>query len=80
VKPVSASILARLQEFRADFKIHPRPRIHVDKVEKESILVYEYFKTDLLALLENYPPLPLTVRKKKLKEIGNKLADMHEKN
>jgi hypothetical protein len=79
VKPVSASILAHLQEFRADFIIHPRLRIHVDKIEKESILVYEYFKTDLLALVENYP-LPFTVRKKKLKEIGNKLADMHEKN
>ncbi|KAF1352906.1 calcium/calmodulin dependent protein kinase-like protein [Lizonia empirigonia] len=80
VKPVSESILEHLQEFRAEFESHPRLRIHVDKIEKESILVYEYFKTDLLALVENYPPLPLTARKKILKEIGSTLAEMHEKN
>jgi hypothetical protein len=40
VKPVSESILEHLQEFRAEFKSHPRLRIHVDKIEKESILVY----------------------------------------
>jgi serine/threonine protein kinase len=80
VKPVPESILEHLQEFRAEFESHPRLRIHIDKIEKESILVYEYFKTDLLALVENYPPLPLTVRKKILKEIGNTLAEVHEKN
>jgi serine/threonine protein kinase len=39
-----------------------------------------YFKTDLLALVENSPPLPLTARKKMLKETGNTFAEMHEKN
>jgi hypothetical protein len=34
----------------------------------------------LLALVENFPPLPLTARKKILKEIGNTLAEMNEKN
>ena len=80
VKPVSESILEHLDEFRAEFQSHPCLRIHVDKIEKESILIYEYFKTDLLALVENYPPLPLTARKKILKEIGSTLAEMHEKN
>jgi serine/threonine protein kinase len=80
VKPVSESILEHLQEFRAEFESHPRLRIHVDKIEDESILVYEYFKTDLLALVENYPPLPLTARKKILKKIATALAEMHEKN
>jgi serine/threonine protein kinase len=80
VKPVSESILEHLQEFRAEFESHPRPRIHVDKIERQSILVYEYFKTDLLALVENFPPLPWTARKKIQKEIGNTLAEMYEKN
>jgi serine/threonine protein kinase len=80
VKPISESILEHLQEFRAEFETHPRLRIHVDKIENESILVYDYFKPDLLALVENYPPLPLTARKKILKEIGTALAAMHEKN
>jgi serine/threonine protein kinase len=80
VKPVSDSILDHLQEFRAEFEDHPRLRIHVDNIEKESVLVYEYFKSDLLALVENYPALPLTARKQILREVGNTLAEMHEKN
>jgi serine/threonine protein kinase len=77
---VSESFLEHLQELRAEFESHPRLRIHVNKIEKESILVYEYFKNDLLALVQNYPPLPLTARKKILKEIGNTLTEMHKKN
>ncbi|KAI4636730.1 hypothetical protein J4E93_011000 [Alternaria ventricosa] len=80
VKPVSEFILEHLQEFRAEFEGHPRLRIHVDRIEKENILVYEYFKSDLLALVENYPPLPLIARKKILNEIGKILTEMHEKN
>jgi serine/threonine protein kinase len=80
VKPVSESFLEHLQELRAEFESHPRLRIHINKIEKESILVYEYFKNDLLALVQNYPPLPLTARKKILKEIGNTLTEMHKKN
>lgn len=80
MKPVSESILEHLQEFRAEFANYPCLRTHVDKIKEESILVYEYFKTDLLALVENYPPLPLTARKEILKEIGNTLAGMHERN
>jgi serine/threonine protein kinase len=34
----------------------------------------------LLALVESYPPIPLTARKKILKEIGTALAELHEKN
>ncbi|XP_014555398.1 hypothetical protein COCVIDRAFT_38903 [Bipolaris victoriae FI3] len=56
---LTLSILEHLQEFRAKFKGHPRLRIYIDKIQKENILVYEYFKLDLLALVENYPPLLL---------------------
>jgi len=79
VKPVSDSILEHLKDFQAEFESHPGLRTHVDKIKKESILVYEYFKTDLLALVENYPALPLTARKQILKKVGTTLADMHEK-
>ncbi|KAL6709755.1 hypothetical protein ACN47E_001184 [Coniothyrium glycines] len=80
VKPVSESMLEHLHEFRAEFENHPRLRHHVDKIEKENILVYPYFKSDLLALVKNYPSLPMTARKMILKEIGDTLAEMHEKN
>ena len=80
VKPVSRSIFEHFQELRDEFPTHPRLRIHVDEVEKENMIIYEYFKTDLLSLVENYPALPLMARKSILKEIGLALAEMHAKN
>ncbi|KAJ4376357.1 hypothetical protein N0V83_001640 [Neocucurbitaria cava] len=50
LKPVSQSIFDHLQEFRTEFGSHPRLRNHIDQNEKDSIVFYEYFKTDLLSL------------------------------
>lgn len=80
LKPVSRSIFEHLQEFRNEFESHPRLRIHIDEIVKENIVVYEYFKTDLLSLVENYPALPVIARKTILKEVGLALAEMHAKN
>jgi serine/threonine protein kinase len=59
--------------------INPRLRIHVDDNKNENVLVYEYFKTDLFALIENYPSLSLEARKRILKEVGLALNDFHTK-
>jgi serine/threonine protein kinase len=79
LKPVSRSIFDLLQEFKDDFGDNPRLRIHVDDNEKENVLVYEYFKSDLLSLVENYPALPIEARKTILKEVGLGLNDIHTK-
>ena len=79
VKPVSRSIFELLQELRNEFETHSHLRIQVDEVEKENIVIYEYFKTDLLSLVENYPALPLIARKVILKKVGLALAEMHAK-
>lgn len=79
VKPVSKFVLEDLHDFQAESKDCPRLRNHADRIGKRRILVYEYFKSDLLALVENYTPLPLTARKKILNEIGDTPAEMHEK-
>jgi serine/threonine protein kinase len=75
-----------LQEFKDEFGNDPRLRTHVDYLrtpedhsEEETVLVYEYFKTDLFALVENYPVLPLEVRKTILKEVGLGLNHIHSK-
>lgn len=78
VNPVSRSIFEHLQEFPNEFKNHHRLRIHIDQIEKENMLVYEYFKTDLLLMMENCPALPLKVRKTISKEVGLALVEMHE--
>ncbi|KAF2790762.1 calcium/calmodulin dependent protein kinase-like protein [Melanomma pulvis-pyrius CBS 109.77] len=80
LKPVSRSIFEHLQELRNEFGSDSRLRIHIDQVETESVVIYEYFKTDLLSLVENYPALPLIARKTILKEVGLALAEMHAKN
>lgn len=79
LKPVSQSIFDLLQEFKDDFGNNPRLRIHADDNKKENVLVYEYFKSDLHSLVENYPALPIEARKTILKEVGLGLNDIHTK-
>ena len=77
LKPVSRSIFDLLQEFKDEFGNNPRLRIHIDDNTKENVLVYEYFKSNLLSLVENYPALPIEARKTILKEVGLGLNDIH---
>ena len=79
LKPVSASIFELLQSFKKEFHDNHRLRNHIDENEKERILIYEYFKTNLLELVSNFPPLPLQARKTILKEVGLGLKDIHSK-
>jgi serine/threonine protein kinase len=70
-----------LQDFKDEFGNNPRLRIHVDdnKNKNKNVLVYEYFKSDLLSLVENYPALQIEARKTILKEVGLGLNDIHTK-
>ena len=77
LKPVSQSIFDLLQEFKNEFGNNPHLRIHVDVNKKENVLVYEFFKSDLLSLVENYPALPIEARKTILKEVALGLNDIH---
>ena len=80
LKPISQSIFDHLQEFKEEFGDNPRLRIHVDHNKENKIVVYEYFKTDLLSLVSNYPLLSVEARKSILKELGLGLKDMHSRN
>jgi serine/threonine protein kinase len=54
--------------------------MHIDYSEKENTLVYEYFKEDLLALMQNNRDFPLVARKQILFEVGKALQELHAKN
>ena len=79
IKPVSDSIFGHLNDFKTEFSGNPRLRNHVDQVDRDKIVIYEFFKTDLRSLTEKYPPLPRATKKAILKEIALVLNDMHEK-
>lgn len=79
MKPVSESIFGHLEEFKTEFSGNFRLRNHVDQIDKDKIVIYEFFKTDLRSLIEKYPPLPIATKKAILREIALVLNDMHEK-
>lgn len=79
LKPVSISIFDLLQKFKGEFGDNPRLQIHVDANNKENVLIYGFFKTDLLSLVDNYPAIPIQARKAILKEVGLGLNDIHAK-
>ncbi|KAF7864388.1 hypothetical protein EAF04_006522 [Stromatinia cepivora] len=78
LKPVSPSIFDFLQSFKEEFKNNHRLRHHLDN-DTQKVLVYEYFKSNLLELVDVYAPLPLLARKTILKEVGLALKDIHGK-
>lgn len=80
LKPASRSIFELSQELRHEFENNSRIRTRIDEIEGESVLVYEYFKDNLLSLVKNNADLPVEARKLILRELGLGLNDIHSKN
>ena len=80
LKPISRSIFELSQELRHEFENSSRIRTHIDEIEGESVLVYEYFKDNLLSLIKNNADLPVVARKLILRELGLGLNNIHSKN
>ncbi|TVY80611.1 Cell division control protein 2-like protein [Lachnellula suecica] len=80
LKRLPESFFELSQEHKRDFPDSRRIRLDVDYNEKEQTVVYEYFKTDLLALVQNNADFPLAARKQILFEIGKALQELHGKN
>ena len=80
LKPASRSIFELSQELRDEFENSSRIRTHIDEIEGGSVLVYEYFKGNLLSLVKNNADLPVEARKLILRELGLGLNDIHSKN
>ncbi|KAL9023222.1 MAG: hypothetical protein Q9196_007330 [Gyalolechia fulgens] len=80
LKPASRSIFKLSQELRHEFGNSSRIRTHIDEIEGDSVLVYEYFDDNLLSLVSNNADLPVEARKFILRELGLGLNDLHAKN
>lgn len=57
-----------------------RLRMHIDRNQENSILVYPYFRSTLLALIREDPDFPLAERKKNLQRTGEAIQELHSKN
>lgn len=77
---MSQSIFELCLQHKREFPDTRRIRMHVDHSEKEKTVVYEYFKEDLLALVQNKRDFPLVARKQILFEVGKALQELHAKN
>ena len=54
--------------------------MHIDCNEEDCILIYPYFRTTLLALIQEDPDFPPAERKKILRRIGEGIQELHNKN
>lgn len=72
-------MLALSKGLKCEFEGNTRFRFHVDENEAEQILVYEYFKDDLLALITKHRNISIASKKWILREVGEALKDFHAK-
>jgi serine/threonine protein kinase len=54
--------------------------MHIDCNQEDGILVYPYFRTTLLALVQEDPDFPPAERKKILRRTGEGIQELHGKN
>ena len=76
---MSKGVLEQSKELKCEFEGNTRFRFHVDENEAEQILVYEYFKDDLLALITRHRNIPIASKKWILREVGEPLKDFDAK-
>jgi serine/threonine protein kinase len=78
-KRVSKYFYDRSLSLAADFPASRRLRMHVDCNEEESVLVYPYYRSDLLALWQEDPDMSEAVCKIILRRIGEAIQELHSK-
>lgn len=54
--------------------------MHIDCNQEDCVLVYPYFRSTLLALIQEDPDFPPAERKKILRRTGEGIQELHSKN
>lgn len=78
LKHSSPSIFEQSLRHKREILDAARLRMHVDYNLEEQTLVYEYYRDDLLALIQDNPGFPLEARKQILRETGKALKVLHD--
>ncbi|KAK1569807.1 kinase-like domain-containing protein [Colletotrichum navitas] len=63
----------------AEFAGSRRLRMHTDCNQKEGVLVYPYYRSTLLSLIQDSPDFPTLERKKILQGTGEAIRELHSK-
>jgi len=63
-----------------EFEGSHRLRMHIDCNQDEGILVYPYFESTLLAMINDHAELVHTQRKKILRHVAEAIQELHSKN
>ncbi|KAI1352742.1 kinase-like protein [Xylaria sp. FL0043] len=70
------SSLLRADEFRGSRRL----RMHIDCNHEEDLLIYPYYKSTLLSLIQNNSDLPWLQRRKILRHVAEAIKELHSKN
>ncbi len=76
---MSESFFSLSRRLESDFAGTRRLRMHIDYNQEERILVYDYFRDTLLALIRDHPDFPPAERKKILRLTGEAVQELHAK-
>lgn len=63
--------------FASEFQDSRRLRLHTDCNQEEGVLVFPYFRSTLLALIQDGPELSIKERKKILRHVGEAIQELH---
>lgn len=67
------------QRLASEFDGSSRLRLHIDCNQEEGVLVFPYFKSTLLALIQGNPDFPPEGRQKILRHVGEAIQELHSK-
>ncbi|KAI1426220.1 kinase-like domain-containing protein [Xylaria sp. FL1777] len=80
VKRVSRPFYNRSIRLATEFTGSRRLRMHVDCNQEEGVLIYPYYTTTLLSLIQDKPDFSPTQRYKILRYVAEAIAELHSKN
>ncbi|RMY90897.1 hypothetical protein D0862_09851 [Hortaea werneckii] len=79
VKRVTRPFYDLSKRLASEFGSPSRLRVHVDCNDEEAVLVFPYYETTLLALIQGDPDFPTEGRMKVLRQVGEAIQELHSK-
>lgn len=79
VKRVPPSRFGWLQRLETQLRSSQHLRVHTDYNEEENLLIYPFYRSTLLGLIQDYPDFPPEERRAILRRVGEGLQELHSR-